>query len=261
MTAQDGAKANRYRIEAVDRALQLLDVLAGAQGATAAQLAAKMNANRSLVFRMLSTLTDRGFVSKDEHNAYRLGPRLVSLSEQAASGDIVVEASRRALDDLLKDSQETLYLVVRDGLDVMCVATRTSPQKIRLVADVGFRRKIGVGSAAMVMMAHGQPEFVEQVLNQNFYEGAPAPMRTRPQAIAELPQVRAQGYHETTTDEPGIYSISVPIWDWRGDMAAVLVLDAPSSRVPPEQAAILCERIILAGEEISAMLGGARRST
>lgn len=260
MTANPSPKPNRYRIDAVDRALQLLDVLAASQGATAAQLAAKMNANRSLVFRMLSTLADRGFVSKDEHNAYRLGPRLVSLSEQAASGDIVVEASRRALDELLNDTQETLYLVVRDGLDVLCVATRTSPQKIRLVADVGFRRPIGVGSAAMVMMAYGPPEFVEAVLNQNFREGALPALRPRAQAIAELPQVRQQGYHETSTDEPGIYSISVPVWDWRGDMAAVIVLDAPLSRVPPEQAEVLRARILLAGEEISAMLGGRHRS-
>lgn len=249
-------KPNRYRIEAVDRALLLLDAVAANPGATAAQLATARDANRSLVFRMLSTLADRGFVTKDQHNNYRLGPRLLSLAEQAGSEDLMVDASREALDRLLAETQENIYLIVREGLEVLCVATRISPQKVRVVSDVGFRRTIGVGSAALVIMAYADRPLVDAVLDFNYAENGPPTWRTREEVEIALPIVRKAGFHETRTDEPDIYSVSAPVWDWRGEVAAVIVLDAPLHRVPVERAAEIRARLLHASEAISTLLGG-----
>lgn len=252
-------KPNRYRVEAVDRAMLLLDALASAPGSTAAQLAQARDANRSLVFRMLSTMADRGFVTKDEHNCYRLGPRLLSLAQQAAHGDVILDASRKALDDLLEQTQESIYLVVREGMEVMCVDTRTSPQKIRLIAERGYRRIMGVGTTAMVQLPYLPKELYDAVMAYNYGPDAPRPMRSREEVEALLPRVRDAGFHESVTDEPDVYTISAPVWNWRGEVAAVICIDAPLSRVPPERAAEIRGHVLAASDAISVLLGGRPR--
>src|SRR5690349_4676335 len=100
--------SNRYRVDAVDRALLLLAAIASLPGATAAQLAEALHLNRSLVFRLLVTLTARGFVVKDDNNRYHLGPRLLYLGQQAEQGNALVDTSRPVMNDLLEDTNENV---------------------------------------------------------------------------------------------------------------------------------------------------------
>lgn len=241
----------------MDRALLLLDTVASIPGANASQLAAALRANRSLVFRMLSTLADRGFVAKDDYNCYRLGPRLMYLGQQAEASDALIDASRDVLDRLLVQTQENVYLIVREGMEMLCLAARISPQPVRLAADVGTKGGLHSGGAAKMLLAYSPPEVIDQVIEEHLNEFVPATMRTREAVEEVVGKIRRDGYYEGVGEiNDETYTMSAPVSDGQGRVIAVLVIAAPVSRIPPERRLELRRLVLDAANRISDLLGG-----
>lgn len=254
----EGGINERYRIDSVDRALHLLDVIASLPGATAAQLAEAMQLNRSLVFRMLATLSGRGFVVKDANHRYQLGPRLLYLGQQAEQGSALVDASRGVMTELLEDTNENVYLLVRDKLDVLCVATAFTGQAVRLSTDIGTRGGLHTGGSGKVMLAFAPNEVVEAVLQTRLQDFVPPSLRTRKQVLDLLATIRTTGNYVAIGEiDPEIYSVSSAIFYGDGALAAVLAIAGPISRLPKSREAELIEKVSAAATRISRRLGGA----
>lgn len=258
---QGSSTTNRYRIEAVDRALLLLDTLASFPGANASQLATTLGANRSLVFRMLSTLADRGFVVKDKHSCFRLGPRLLYLGQQAEASDALMDASRPILDELLDATQENVYLIVRDGAEMLCLATRMSTQPVRLAAEVGSKGGLHSGGAAKMLLAYSPPEVIEQVIENNLQDFVPPSIRNREAVEEVIAKIRSDGYYEGVGEiNDETYTMSAPIRDGQQTVIAVLALAAPTSRIPVARRPGLRRLVLESANRISDLLGGRQRA-
>ena len=255
------SKTNRYRVEAVDRALLLLDTLASFPGANASQLAATLGANRSLVFRMLSTLADRGFVVKDKHSCFRLGPRLLYLGQQAEASDALMDASREYLDGLLEATQENVYLIVRDGTEMLCLAARLSAQPVRLAAEVGSEGGLHSGGAAKMLLAYSPPEIIEQVIEKHLQDFVPPRIRSREAVEKVIAKIRSDGYYEGVGEiNDETYTMSAPIRDGQQTVIAVLALAAPISRIPEARRPELRRLVLDSANRISQALGGRQQA-
>jgi IclR family KDG regulon transcriptional repressor len=247
---------NRYRIEAVDKAMMLLDTLALLPGATPSQLAHALSANRSLVFRMLQTLLDRGFVAKDSSNGYRLGPRLLYLGQQAEKGTALIDASRDILDQLLEETRENVYLIVREGMDMLCLAVRMSPHPVRLSAEVGTKGGLHTGGAAKMLLAHSPPDVIEAVIDRHLDEFVPASLRTREQILEVLDKIRRDDFYEAIGElNPETYTLTAAVRDGTGAVGAVLSIAGPSVRLDAESQPRLLQCVREAAARISARLG------
>jgi IclR family KDG regulon transcriptional repressor len=256
ITNTGASKVNRYRIEAVDRALTLLDTLASIPGANASQLATALDANRSLVFRMLNTLADRGYVVKDANNLYRLGPRLLYLGQQAEKGTALMDASRDVLDELAKETEENIYLIVREGLDMLCLSVRISPQPIRLSADVGTKGGLHTGGAAKMLLAYSPSEIIDEVLDRHLDEFVPKTLTTREQVNNVLNVIRRDGYYEAIGEiNPETYTLNAAVRDGQGGVVAVLSIAGPTSRLDEFRQKQLLQRVRDAAAGISKQLG------
>lgn len=88
MTAQPiqpMAPARRSSVQSVDRALEILEVIAGQGGAASlSDLAAETGLPAATAHRLLKTMTAKGFVIQLQNRSYGLGDKLVPLGEAAA---------------------------------------------------------------------------------------------------------------------------------------------------------------------------------
>jgi IclR family KDG regulon transcriptional repressor len=249
---------DRYRVEAVDRALVLLDTIGALPRATAAQLAETLNLNRSLVFRLLATLSVRGFVVKDENNRYQLGPRLLYLGQQAEQGSGLIDAARPVMNELLEDTNENVYLLVRDKLDVLCVATAFTGQAVRLSTDIGTRGGLHTGGAGKVMLAYAPPAVLEAVLQTQLQNFVPPSLRTRKQVVDALTEIRKTGSYVAIGEiDAEIYSVSAAVFSGGGAIAAALTIAGPISRLSDARQSELLAKVSRAAAELSQRLGSA----
>ncbi|MDX1620734.1 MAG: IclR family transcriptional regulator [Nitriliruptorales bacterium] len=217
------------------RGLSLLQALGEEQdGATVSGLSEATDLDRAVLYRLLDTLTDEGFVTRDpETRKYRLGLSMLELGVRAAQGLEVRRLAGAALRSLSEDTNETACLAVRDREDLVVVEViEPGDRFVQVNYRVGFRHPLGVA-------AHGQ------ALLAFLPEGA---------GNADLQPVRQRGVAYTRDElEQGASGVAAPVFDHTGRAVAAVGIVAPTARLPdPENVAL---RVLRAAREISERLG------
>ena len=107
---------SRRAIGSVARAVQLLDVLAASEhGLGVNEVARRLGVNASTASRLLATLQAGGLVEREPGGPYRLGLRLVALSDRVLGQLDVRERARPWLIWLVEETSETATLSVPGG--------------------------------------------------------------------------------------------------------------------------------------------------
>jgi DNA-binding IclR family transcriptional regulator len=127
-------------IQSVDRAIEILECLASRGGcASLSELADDLGLCRSTVHGQLATLKRRGMVAQETNACYVLGIKLFELGTVAISRLDLRTCAGPVLERLVDQFQETVHLVIGDGLDVIYIDKRESPRSVRIVSQVGAR--------------------------------------------------------------------------------------------------------------------------
>ena len=154
--------SRRYTIEAVDRALLMLEALAEHPEIGVTELAKQLGFTKTLTFRLLQTLEERGFVAKSDGQAqYALGYRLAYLGSCVDQWQSVVVAAAPIMDRLRDQTDENINLIARDGTRILFLATRESRQSMRLFAQAGRRGPLHAGGGSKLLLAYAPDEIVE----------------------------------------------------------------------------------------------------
>ncbi|MGA0829810.1 MAG: IclR family transcriptional regulator [Nitriliruptoraceae bacterium] len=232
---EQGAAARASGSRTLSRGLVVLRALGGdADGATVSSLSEATGLDRAVLYRLLETLAEEGFVTRDpESRRYRLGLAMLELGVRAAQGLEVRRLAGPALRALSDDTNETACLAVRDREDVVVVEViEPDGRFVQVNYRVGFRHPLG-------MAAHGK------ALLAFLPDG---------ERLNELRPVRQRGVAYTRDEiEPGAAGVAAPVFDHTGRAVAAVGIVAPTARLPePENVAL---RVLRSAREISERLG------
>lgn len=98
----------------VDRALDLLTAVCDGHGLLLSDCARQVGLAPSTAFRLLQSLTAKGFITRDQAGAYRPGPIMMRLGAASLSQDNLVWVSRRWMRAVVESTGESVYLAVED---------------------------------------------------------------------------------------------------------------------------------------------------
>lgn len=222
-----------YKVAAVDKALELLELLAHRPDLGVTEIAEQTQSTKSQVFRILYTLEQRGFVKKHPSSrTYSLGYRTLFIGNRSRQQNNLVQIAQPYIDELAERCRENVHLIVREEFSSVCVALRESPQQIRLYAEVGRRGPLHAGGGSKVLLAYAPREVKDAVLKGPL-ERFTAETITDPQALGTvLHRIIADGYHESQNDlDDGAFSIAAPVRDHGGEVVAALSIAGPTSRL------------------------------
>jgi IclR family KDG regulon transcriptional repressor len=222
-----------YKIGAVDRALSLLEVLAEHPGLGVTEIAQLTGNTKSLVFRLIYTLEQRGYVIKDPASrTYTLGYRPLYLAAHAQEQLSLIHIANPFVDALAERSGENVVLLVRDGTASVCLAVRRSPHQGQIYAQVGRRGPLHVGGGPKVLLAFAPDEVREAVLT------APLPRYTErtvtdpAQLEALLANIRRTGVNESHGDlDRDAFSFAAAVYGRSGEVVAALSVAGLASRL------------------------------
>lgn len=217
----------------------------------------RVGVNKSRAFRILSTLQQRGWVEQsDGPNGYRLGLRLLELGEAVRRRLDLVQLAAPALDDLARQTGETIFLGVADGLEAVCVDKREGSYPIRLYAEVGRRAPLYTGGVPKVLLAYLVQEDGTLLDQLQFTEVTAATITDRAALREQLARIRAVGYVVTRDDlDWGACSIAAPIRDYTRRVVASISVAGPNERFTPDRMEYFVPLVRHAADRISAALG------
>ncbi|MBC7223827.1 MAG: IclR family transcriptional regulator [Anaerolineae bacterium] len=256
--------ARERTIQSVDRAIALLERLADRGGsASLSDLARDVGLSRSTVHGLLSTLRARGLVVQEGNGHYALGIKLFELGSAAVSRLDLRTAAGPILQHLVDQFQETVHLVVGDGLDVVYIDKRESPRSMRIVSQVGRRLPAYCTAVGKAMLALKPEEELDRLL-----EGAtlrawtPNTITDKETLRTHLREVRQRGYALDNEEIfEGLCCVGAPIRDHLGQVVAALSVAGPSVRMGPERKEEIIPAVMEAAAEISHRLGYRKRET
>ena len=225
-TTDDRLGAVGEQSKTVTHAIELLEELRLGGPGTLTELARRTDLSRTATRRLLTTLSDHGFVRRTGAR-YDLG--FAFLRFEAAVAPTLRRAARPVVDALAHDLGETVAVATRDGEDAVVLLQVTPPQAIVQVRyRPGLRHPLGRGAHGRCLMA------VDATRDLAAAE---------PGLVAQLAETARVGYAVSHDElEPGVTGLAAPILTPDGSAMAALGVIAPSHRFPdiaPTAAAIV----------------------
>lgn len=245
-------------IQSVDRAMQLVERLAQRGGcAPLSDLARDLGLNRSTVHGLLATLQQHGIVSQDAHRNYVLGIKLFELGQRAVSRLDLRSAAGPVLQRLVDQFQETVHLVLGDGLEVVYIDKRESPQSMQIVSRIGQRLPAYCTAVGKAILAfRPEAELDHQLETATLVPMTHNTITNKQELKAHLRQVRQQGYALDREEiAEGLRCVAAPIWDYTNQVVAAMSISGPSVRMTQEKIERAISAVCQGAADISRQLG------
>ncbi len=203
-------------VPAVERAVRLLDALAGShRPASLAQLARELDAPKSSVHGLLSTLVELDLVRRNDAGEFSLGPRPLQWAGAWSLHSDVASAFHELARGAGPLASETIMLAVLDGPDVLYLACRPGTRALAVNFRVGGRFPASCTSSGKAILS----TLDERDVRARFAgrPGLPKPTRHSVPSVAallrQLAQVRTAG-HAVDDEEmaEGMQCFGVPVF-------------------------------------------------
>ncbi|MCQ6562547.1 IclR family transcriptional regulator [Paenibacillus mendelii] len=219
-------------VRAVERALDLLLCFTVRNEWAMTELAEKVGLHKSTVHRMLATLEDKGFVTRDQlSDRYRLGLRIWELSANMPGADDPAVLGLPEMERLRDLLGETVSLYIRDDSERIRIQAVQSNQAVRRVAPIGVRLPLYVGASSKVLIAFDEQAKREMLLADPTW---PASIDRR-LFRQQLDEIRALGYATSIEErEAGAAAVAAPVYSRSDKLVAALSVSGPANRLTLE---------------------------
>ena len=144
--------------QTLDRGLRVLDVLAAStEGLTVTELATRLDVNRTVVYRLVSTLEQHALVRRDPRGRLHVGLGVLHLASavQPVLRDLAVPVLR----ELAEGVGCTAHLTVADGEEALALAVvEPSWTDFHVSYRVGSRHPLTRGAAGKAILLGRRPD-------------------------------------------------------------------------------------------------------
>ncbi|WP_196216713.1 IclR family transcriptional regulator [Paracoccus shanxieyensis] len=196
------------------RAAEILIQLGQAdrRGMALASLAETLGEAKSSVHRTLVALADFGLVMQSGNRGnYMLGPAAYALAHRSTGANEIVATYRPALIEITGRTQFSTYLMVRSGLDTICLDHQMGQIAAQpYVSGIGGRIPMGVGVSGVCILGMMDPRSRSRSLD--LLEDRLADWNlTRPQIESEIAEFQRHGFLRGIRRSAGIESLTLAV--------------------------------------------------
>lgn len=253
-----GSAGSAQPLESVDRALRLVQMLNNGERLSVSEAAPRLGVAPSTAHRLLSTLVHRGFAVQDGERRYVLGPALVRRDVPTHTVPELRTLARPALEQMHRDLDETVQLMVRDGEFIVFVdGIENQSRTLRVVMRLGDRMPAYCSAGGKALLAELTNRDIERIYPKGLTPWPMSRFASVRTLTRHLTGVRRLGYGTSREEtEQGVIGLGVAVHDGAGLAVAALTIAIPSVRHRREDdlryvqvlrdAAAMCERSLTA---------------
>jgi DNA-binding IclR family transcriptional regulator len=230
---------SEYIVQSVDRALDILEAFNYEQeelGVT--ELSQKLGLHKNNVFRLLATLEVRGYIEQDMRTGnYRLGIKTFEVANIFVHHLGLRRQARPILEDLVNRCDETAYLAILDGPEVVYVLMHETSQTVRIVPRLGHRLPAYCTASGKIQLAYESRDHLAQVFEGHVLKKrTPHTIDNFDKLVTHLKEVARLGYAVDDEElEEGVRCVAAPVRDYSHRVVAGVGLSGPVPRFSVER--------------------------
>jgi len=245
--------------QSIRRAVAILKEISayGRSGIRLVDIASAMQLERPTVHRIIRGLMSQGMVAQNPRNKlYTLGPVVYELGLAAAPLHNLRELCQPSLHRLAQRSGDSVYLVMRSGMDSVCLDRLEGNFPIKTqTLDIGRRRPLGSGAGGMAILlglSDSERDHIVQVNAQRYpLFGVLTAERLRAAIVKSL----HVGYAVNEEDVlPGVVAIGAPLRHGDGTCYAGISIASIAPRMTEPRRSELANMLLKEVRQLSRKL-------
>lgn len=222
-------------IQSVNRVFSILEVLALEGSKSIAELHMQLGLHKTTLHRMLSTLTELGYVLQNPENGkYYLSYKIVVLANQTLRWNTAAKVATPYLQKLVEECQETVHMMQREENRVRYIV-KIEPHNANFLMGsyVGMELPMYCTAAGKAMMAQLSDKEVEKIWEENKdIRYTEKTVRSLAELKKQLEKIRKTGFaYDDEERENGLFCVAVCVSDCRGIPLYGLSISAPLVRM------------------------------
>jgi DNA-binding IclR family transcriptional regulator len=225
-------------LSSVQKACRILSALSDPSPHRLSNIIASTGLNKATVLRLLETLAGEGFVIRDPADkCYALGNEALVMKAAVTQHAQFPECARPSLVRLARVSEDAACLSITCGNYAVCIDREEGAYPLCAnYLHIGRRLPLGVGSAALAMLAWLPDDEIDRIMERNCIALARFPLVSVGHIRREILAARERGYTlSRNVVYEGTGGIAVPILDRHGRPVAALSTTALAERLTTRQ--------------------------
>lgn len=245
---------------AVENAIEIINAIANSsQPIGVSEISRVTNINKNMIFRVLNSLEECGWVfcDNEQEKKYRLSLVPFKTVSKALDGMSLSTASALSLYKLWEKTKESTYLAILKGDIITYIQHLDSVKDVRVAGRLGGEYELYCSAPGKVLLAYSDEKFIFEYVKKDLLKRTKNSITDPNLLLEELKAVRKNGY---ATDKEefgnGICCAAAPVFDYKGNCIAAVgcsafTLDGQCDNV----IANFKDDVIVAAKEISVNLG------
>ncbi|MFC3168945.1 HTH-type transcriptional regulator BhcR [Paracoccus fontiphilus] len=253
------AKDTVGTVQVLDRALDMLDLLAAHPGLTLSEVAERMEQSPSTAHRLLHSLAARGMVESDPTTqAWNIGPAAFRLGSAFMRRSGIVERARPILRTLMEHTGETANLGILNGDAVLFISQAETHETIRAFFPPGTRSPLHASGIGKALLAFGRADILRGYLTSHGLTRFTDRTLVTPESlVADMDRIRSRGFSFDDEERTrGMRCIAAPVFDLTGEAIAGVSVSGPTHRIGHEHVKTLGAAVVAAAADLSQAMGG-----
>lgn len=209
---------------ALEKGLDIIELLSSSMdGLTQAEISATLERTQSEIYRMLTTLVQRGYVTKSKaDNRYTLSLKMFALSQHHPPINRLLETTSPKMREFAMMSWQSCHLGVENNGEIVIILSVGSPGNWSMAIHTGSVIGLTNTGTGRVLAAFRSDEDLHSLIKKHrLSEGEPK--LNKKIFYQQIQEIREQGFDRRASGTvAGVVNLSYPILDSRGYAVAVI---------------------------------------
>lgn len=254
-------KTDQNTVQALTRALSLLEYIAANPGRTLSELAEETGQAIATTFRALVTLQGHGMVESEEPGQFwHIGPGAFRNGSAFLKRTKVAERARQPMDALMRETGETANLGIEVRDEVLFLSQVETYETIRAFFPPGTRSAMHSSGIGKALLAWFPEEKTRGILARQGMEKFTSLTLTSESALMrDLARTRERGFAIDDQERAeGMRCVAAPVFNAYAEPVAGLSVSGPAFRMGLADATRMGGLVRAAADRVTEAIGGSR---
>ncbi|GGL66497.1 IclR family transcriptional regulator [Halocalculus aciditolerans] len=219
-------------VSTVDTAFDILELLREMNGATLRELTDEVDLVRSTVHRHLTTLHDRGYVTRSD-GEYSLSLRFLDVGQWTQSRKETYVLAKSKVEELAERTSERAQFVVEENGRAVYVHMEAGEHAVKTNMHVGKHTPVHASAGGLAILSQLDRERVEEIIASRGLERLTPHTYTDPDDLFDaLESIRERGFSINDQGHiEGLRAVGVPVSGPDGSVVGALSVSGPTNRI------------------------------
>lgn len=254
-------KTDQNTVQALDRALGLMEILAASSGTTLSELAEQSEQAVATVYRALVTLQARGMAEvEDPGQVWHVGAGAFRIGSAFLRRTKVVERARGPMERLMRETGETANLGMEVADEVLFLAQAESRNAIRAFFPPGTKAPMHVSGIGKAILAWYPAEKLGGIIARKGLDRFTSLSLSSIESLErDLARTRDRGFSiDDQETAEGMRCVAAPIFNAYAEPVAGVSVTGPAFRMGLSDATRYGALVRAAADQVTEATGGVR---